>query len=64
MKLLTTPQVAQIFNVTPQAVQGWIRDGKLKAGHTPGGRYRVSLEEVNRFLQEMGLPEVSEERVE
>ena len=61
MKLLTTRAVAGLFNVTPETIQRWIREGKLHAVRTLGGHYRVPLPEVNKHLREMGLPEIQEE---
>ena len=35
--LLTTKEVADIFNVTRYAVAKWIREGKIRAIKLPGG---------------------------
>jgi len=56
-KNLTTRAIARYFSVTPAAVAKWIRSGFLRAYRTPGGHYRVSVEEFKRFVQEHDLPE-------
>lgn len=56
-KNLTTRAVARYFSVTPAAVAKWIRSDLLKAYRTPGGHYRVSIEEFRRFIREHDLPE-------
>jgi excisionase family DNA binding protein len=50
-RLLTTGQVARLCDSSPSAVLKWIRAGKLPTYSTPGGQYRVSTEELSRFLR-------------
>lgn len=48
-------RVAQIFDVTPYTVRDWLKSGKLKGVKSPGGQWRVTEEEVERFAnQEYG----------
>lgn len=56
----TTGRVAQLLQVTPETVANWVRRGQLKAGTTPGGHYRVHVENLVRFCEEHGF-EISEE---
>lgn len=49
-ELMTTTQVAKVFEVTIQTVGTWVREGKLEAFRTPGGRIRVRREDVEAFL--------------
>lgn len=56
----TTGQIARHCHVTPETVANWIKRGRLKAGTTPGGHYRVYREELVRFCRAHGfevLPE-------
>ncbi len=56
----TTGQIAKHCHVTPETVANWIKKGRLKAGTTPGGHYRVYREELVRFCRSHGfevLPE-------
>lgn len=51
----TTGQIAQHCHVTPETVANWIKAGRLKASTTPGGHYRVTLDELVRFCQVHGF---------
>ena len=45
----TIPQVAKVFNCSPNTVAAWISEGKLKAYRLGGdGHYRVPWAEVDR----------------
>lgn len=49
--LLTTAEVAETFRVTEAAVTAWVREGKLTAVRTPGGKgYRYHRSDVEAFL--------------
>jgi len=39
------------LGVSAFAVWKWIRDGKIRAIKTPGGHYRIPMEEVDRLLK-------------
>jgi len=56
-KSLTTREVASYFSVTPAAVAKWIRADLIRAYRTPGGHYRVDVEEFDRFLREHSMPQ-------
>lgn len=49
--LLTTGEVAVIFRVDPKTVSRWVKNRKLAAIRTPGGRFRFERAEVDRFAQ-------------
>jgi excisionase family DNA binding protein len=60
LEWFTTGQIAKHCHVTPETVANWIKKGRLKAGTTPGGHYRVFREELVRFCRSHGfevLPE-------
>jgi excisionase family DNA binding protein len=48
---LTTGEVAARSRTTPQSVLKWIRRGALPARRLPGGAYRVSEADLDRFLR-------------
>ncbi len=53
---LSTGEVAWLLHVTPVAVLGWIRAGKLKAYRVPGGRHRIPRAEFRKFLSDNHIP--------
>lgn len=55
-RALTTGQMAEYCQVRPATVFNWIREGKLKAYSTPGGHYRVRLEDFRDFLERYDIP--------
>jgi len=56
-RLLTTKEVADVFNVTRYAVAKWIREGRMRAIKLPGGRYRVPESEVERLWKQLKVIE-------
>lgn len=50
-KVLTTKQVADIFQVRDYTIREWIKLGKIKAVKI-GRRWMVSAEEVDRIIKE------------
>lgn len=48
--VMTPLEVADAFQVHAQTVRDWCRDGRLPAIQTPGGRFRIKREDVERFL--------------
>ena len=49
--LLTGPEIAAIFKVSPSSVRRWAREGLLKvAAVTPGGRRRYRQADVDKLL--------------
>ncbi|MCB2198171.1 response regulator [bacterium] len=51
----TTGQIANHCHVTPETVANWIKADRLKASTTPGGHYRVNIEELVRFCRAHGF---------
>ena len=54
--LLSTREIALMYQVTSATVLNWIRAGKLKAYTTPGGHYRVAREDLHAFARAYSLP--------
>jgi len=48
--------LARILGIHRVTVTNWIKKGALKAIRTPGGRYRVSREDLISFLDAHGTP--------
>lgn len=55
-KSLSTGDIARYCQVTPATVVNWIKAGKLDVYTTPGGQYRMDVNEFVKFLQENRLP--------
>lgn len=55
-KSLSTGDIARHCQVTPATVVNWIKAGKLKVYTTPGGQYRMDVEEFLKFLDENKFP--------
>lgn len=49
-RLLTSGEVADLFQVTVGAVHAWVREGRLKAIRTPGGQYRYYESGIRALL--------------
>ena len=56
MKLLNTKQVANHFGVSVMTVTRWVKSNKIKSVRTPGGRYRFTVEEINRVCKLLSYP--------
>lgn len=57
-RLLSVPEVADRFEVTPQTVRNWIAAGRLAAIQpTPRGHYRITLDALLAFERASGLGE-------
>ena len=48
-------EVANICGVVNQTAINWIRNGYLKAFSTPGGQYRIYLEDLVAFMKERNM---------
>jgi excisionase family DNA binding protein len=48
--------LSRIFGIHRVTVTNWIKKGALKAVRTPGGRYKVSKEDLMSFLDAHGMP--------
>jgi len=55
----TIEDVAKMFNVNPETVRRWCRDGKIKFIKLPGdsgkGEYRFSTSDLQIFIDESGV---------
>ncbi|MHC4470590.1 MAG: helix-turn-helix domain-containing protein [Planctomycetota bacterium] len=47
--LLSTGQAARLCSVSPEAVHGWIKSGRLRASRTAGGHYRIARSDLDSF---------------
>ena len=52
-KFYTTGEVARMFGVAPSTVWLWVKEGRIHAIRTLGGRYRIPADEVERLKREM-----------
>jgi excisionase family DNA binding protein len=59
--LLTAREVADEFRVHTTTVTRWVRDGRLSAIKTPGGRLRFRRDEVETLLQSTPVEELAAE---
>nr|WP_157255102.1 helix-turn-helix domain-containing protein [Nonomuraea typhae] len=51
--LLTAEEVAEVYRVNPATIRRWVREGRLKAVPTPGGRlHRFREREIRALLAE------------
>lgn len=57
---LTTGEAAKYCETTAVAVFKWIKEGKLKACTTPGGRYRIHRKDFEDFLKKYNMPGAAE----
>jgi CheY-like chemotaxis protein len=55
-KSLSTGDIARYCQVTPATVVNWIKADKLKVYTTPGGQYRMEVDEFLKFLDENRFP--------
>ena len=55
-RLLSTTTVARLLGVAVASVANWIDHDQLKAGRTPGGHRKVTVEDLVEFLQRQKLP--------
>lgn len=42
-------EAADMLNVSKQTIINWIKDGKIRAERTPGGHFRIAVEDFSRF---------------
>jgi len=55
-RYLTTSDVAKECGVSSASVKKWIGGAKLRALRTPGGHFRIPVEEFQRFRAAYGFP--------
>lgn len=56
MTLFTTGAVGKLLGVYHKTVRNWCREGKLKSFSTPGGRIRITKDDLLMFLSEYQMP--------
>ncbi|MBE6350521.1 MAG: response regulator [Spirochaetaceae bacterium] len=54
-KIFSALEVAKICGVVNQTAINWIRSGYLKAFTTPGGQYRVYVDDLLSFMKERSM---------
>ena len=60
VKTLSTSEIAKLCGFGVRSVAGWVDQGLLKAGKTPGGHRRIEVKDLVDFLRRQGLPVPSE----
>lgn len=55
-RFYTTFEIGKICGVFPTTVINWVKEGRLKASHTPGGHRRVTHEDLAAFMHGLGYP--------
>lgn len=55
-KSLSTGDIARYCQVTPATVVNWIKAHKLEVYTTPGGQYRMDVDEFLKFLEKNRFP--------
>lgn len=61
-KFLTSAEVATVFRVRVATVSRWVRQGKLDAVRTPGGRMLFRVTDVDAFIAPRNAPRRSSVR--
>ena len=56
-EMITTTQAGEMLGVTGETIRDWIRNERIEAIKTPGGKFRVRLSSIKRLL---GEPENSQ----
>jgi excisionase family DNA binding protein len=54
--LLRLSQLARFWELNPQTIMGWIRQGRLAAIRSPGNHFRVRVADVRAFCEREGRP--------
>jgi excisionase family DNA binding protein len=54
-ELLSTGEAARACGVSTQTIVNWIRQGRLRAATTGGGRFRVHVDSLLEFLKTSGF---------
>ncbi|MBI5378785.1 MAG: helix-turn-helix domain-containing protein [Nitrospirae bacterium] len=49
----TRTEVARLFEVSPNTISRWVRQGKLPSIQTPGGRRRYPQEPILRLMRQL-----------
>lgn len=48
-RVFTPHEAAGVLGVSKQTVINWIKDGKIRAERTPGGHFRIAVEDFSAF---------------
>lgn len=51
-RVFTPQEAADMLGVSKQTIINWIRDGKIRAERTPGGHFRIAVEDFSAFHDE------------
>jgi excisionase family DNA binding protein len=54
-ELISTGEAARACGVSTQTIVNWIRQGRLRAATTGGGRFRVHVDSLIEFLEASGF---------
>jgi len=54
-KLLKTNDAAKYLGVSRSSLTNWVKQGLLGSGVTPGGHYRFTVDELDKFAEKRGL---------
>ncbi|MFA6567578.1 MAG: response regulator [Victivallales bacterium] len=54
-KLLKTNDAAQYLGVSRSSLTNWVKQNLLGSGLTPGGHYRFTVDELDKFAERRGL---------
>jgi len=54
-QVYTTGEVARILGASVEAINRWIKEGKLHAYNTPGGHHRIAREDIIEFSTRTGM---------
>jgi len=54
-KLLKTNDAAKYLGVSRSSLTNWVKQGLLGSGVTPGGHYRFTADELDKFAEKRGL---------
>jgi len=50
-RLLRPKEVCQLLGISYSTLLRWIREGKIRAVTTEGGKYRIPYSEVKKYLE-------------
>jgi len=52
-RLLRPKEVCQLLGISYSTLLRWIREGKIRAVTTEGGKYRIPYSEIKKYLERM-----------
>ncbi len=58
--MLTTGDIATRCGVSQESVKNWIENGEIKAFKTPGGHYRILIEDFDELRKKYNMPPFKE----